>query len=190
MTVHAYDTHFWDVTRHLHATGVDDYGQDLCPAYLVGLNTQVNKYVTRNYPNFHHQMGTTYDTQRVARKVIFDHAYKGEQGSISFGLNLKHHMPGADVSTFSTNVVVPGAVTNPKTASHPSRAEKTHEKYFLGRSKENLKGGDCFSCSSNTHLAMYCNNKPEPEVANKIDVAVAKIRENNKLRSQKRDRAK
>ena len=26
MTVHVYDTQFWNVTRHLHATNVDDYG--------------------------------------------------------------------------------------------------------------------------------------------------------------------
>jgi hypothetical protein len=61
MTVHAYDTYFWNVTCPLHATDVDDYGQDLCPAYLAGLNPQVKKYVKQNYPNFHCQVDTACD---------------------------------------------------------------------------------------------------------------------------------
>ena len=60
MTVHVYDTQFWNVTCHLHTTDVDDYGQDLCPAYFSGLNAQVMKYVERNYPNFHHRVDTAY----------------------------------------------------------------------------------------------------------------------------------
>ena len=78
MTVHVYDTQFWNVTRLLHATNVDDYGQDLCPSYLSGLNAQVKKYGERNYPDFHCRVDTACDVQWAALKVIFDHAYKGE----------------------------------------------------------------------------------------------------------------
>ena len=99
-------------------------------------------------------------------------------------------MSGADASTFSTDVAVPGAVTHPKTASHPSRAEKTYEKFLLGPFKGKIKRGDCFDCSRYKHLTMDCDRKHEPKVASKIDVAVVKMRENNKLRSQKRDCAK
>ena len=93
MTVHAYDTQFSNVTRHLQAMNVDDYGQDLCSAYLAGLNDQVKKYGERKYPDFHRRVDTAYDVQRAAPKAIFDHAYRGDRESISFTLNLKQHLP-------------------------------------------------------------------------------------------------
>ena len=39
MTVHAYDTQFWNVTHHLHVADVDDCSQNLCSLYLSGLKT-------------------------------------------------------------------------------------------------------------------------------------------------------
>ena len=92
--------------------------------YLSGSNDQVKKYVERNCPNFHQRVDTARDVQRAVLRVIFDHAYKGEQESISFGLNLKQHMPTADGATFIASVTA-GGVVKPDTTSHPSRAEKT-----------------------------------------------------------------
>ena len=181
MTVHVYDTQFWNFTRHLHATDVDDYGQDLCSAYLAVLNIQVKRYVERKYSNFHRRVDTAYDVQCAALKVIFDHTYKGKQESISFALNLTQHLLGADGSMFVASVVVPGAAMKPDAASHPSRAEKTFEKYLSGPSKGKIKHGDYFGCGSNDHLAMEYNKKHVPEVAARIDAAVAKMSENNKL---------
>jgi hypothetical protein len=62
--------------------------------------------------------------------VISDHAYKDNQESISFALNFKQHLSDIYVFTFATDVVVPGAATNPKTTSHLSRANETYEKYL------------------------------------------------------------
>ena len=104
---------------------MNDYGQDVCPVYLAALNAQVKKYVEKNYPDFYLRADTACNVQLAALKVIFEHAYKGEQESISFALNLKQHLPGADVSTFVASAVVASAVTKPEAVSHPSRAKKT-----------------------------------------------------------------
>jgi hypothetical protein len=120
MTVNAYDTYFWNVTCHLQAMNLDAYGQDLCPVYLAGLNNQVKKYAERNYPDFHCRVDTTCDVQRATLKVIFDHAYKSDQESISFALNLKQHLLGADGSMFVASAVAAGAATKPEAASHPT----------------------------------------------------------------------
>ena len=181
MTIHAYDAQFWIVTCHLYARDVDDYGQDLCPVYLAALNAQVKKYVERNYPNFHCRVDTACNVQRVVLKVIFDHAYKGNQEDIIFVLNLNQHLTGADGSRCITVVAVAGTTIDPGAVSHLSRAKKTYEKYLSGHSKGKIKRGGCFGCGSKDHLAMNCNKKHVPEVAARIDTTVARMRENNKL---------
>ena len=108
MTVYTYDTQLWNVTRHLQAIDMDEYGQDLCQSYVSGVNNQVKTYVKRKYPNFHRHVDTACNVQRVTLKVIVDHAYKGKQESISFGLNLKQHMPTADGATFVATVTAGG----------------------------------------------------------------------------------
>ena len=141
----------------------------------------------RNYPDFHCRVNTTCDVQRAALKVIFGHVYKGEQESIIFGLNLKQQLPAADGASFIATVTASGA-TKQDAASHPSRAEKTLEKYTSGPSIGKAKRSNCFGCGSDKYLTVKCETKGDPVVAAKIAAAVEALRERNRLRDRKRER--
>ena len=79
------------------------------------------------------------------------------------------------------DMVVPSAAMDPKTASQQSRAKKTHEKHLSEPFKGKINCGDSVGYDSNKHLAIYFDRKHKPNVVSKIDVAVAKMRGNNKL---------
>ena len=72
--------------------------------------------------------------------------------------------------------------------SHPSRAEKTLEKYTSDPSIGKVKRGDCFGCGSDKHLAVDCEKKNDPVVAAKIAADVEALRKRNRLRDRKRKR--